>query len=299
MIAFPASLLILNGKSADNLPLRDAIAKLRDEGVEIHVRVTWEKGDAQRYVDEARQLGVETVIAGGGDGTINEVSTALIQSQGDNIPALGILPLGTANDFATSVGIPDDLDKALKLAIAANATAIDMVQVNDKTCFINMATGGFGTRITTETPEKLKAALGGVSYFIHGLMRMDTLKPDVCDIRGEDFHSQGKALVIGIGNGRQAGGGQQLCPTALINDGLLQLRIFTGEELLPGLLSALTQSEDNPNIIEGASSWFDIRAPHEITFNLDGEPLSGQEFHIEILPEALRCRLPPGCPLLR
>ena len=299
MIAFPASLLILNGKSADNLPLRDAIAKLRDEGVEIHVRVTWEKGDAQRYVDEARQLGVETVIAGGGDGTINEVSTALIQSQGDNIPALGILPLGTANDFATSVGIPDDLDKALKLAIAANATAIDMVQVNDKTCFINMATGGFGTRITTETPEKLKAALGGVSYFIHGLMRMDTLKPDICDIRGEDFHWQGKALVIGIGNGRQAGGGQQLCPTALINDGLLQLRIFTGEELLPGLLSALTQSEDNPNIIEGASSWFDIRAPHEITFNLDGEPLSGQEFHIEILPEALRCRLPPGCPLLR
>ena len=299
MIAFPASLLILNGKSADNLPLRDAIAKLRDEDVEIHVRVTWEKGDAQRYVDEARQLGVETVVAGGGDGTINEVSTALIQSQGDNIPALGILPLGTANDFATSVGIPDDLDKALKLAIAANATAIDMVQVNDKTCFINMATGGFGTRITTETPEKLKAALGGVSYFIHGLMRMDTLKPDVCDIRGEDFHWQGKALVIGIGNGRQAGGGQQLCPTALINDGLLQLRIFTGEELLPGLLSALTQSEDNPNIIEGASSWFDIRAPHEITFNLDGEPLSGQEFHIEILPEALRCRLPPGCPLLR
>ena len=299
MIAFPASLLILNGKSADNLPLRDAIAKLRDEGMEIHVRVTWEKGDAQRYVDEARQLGVETVIAGGGDGTINEVSTALIQSQGDNIPALGILPLGTANDFATSVGIPDDLDKALKLAIAANATAIDMVQVNDKTCFINMATGGFGTRITTETPEKLKAALGGVSYFIHGLMRMDTLKPDVCDIRGEDFHWQGKALVIGIGNGRQAGGGQQLCPTALINDGLLQLRIFTGEELLPGLLSALTQSENNPNIIEGASSWFDIRAPHEITFNLDGEPLSGQEFHIEILPEALRCRLPPGCPLLR
>lgn len=261
--------------------------------------MTWEKGDAQRYVDEARQLGVETVIAGGGDGTINEVSTALIQSQGDNIPALGILPLGTANDFATSVGIPDDLDKALKLAIAANATAIDMVQVNDKTCFINMATGDFGTRITTETPEKLKAALGGVSYFIHGLMRMDTLKPDVCDIRGEDFHWQGKALVIGIGNGRQAGGGQQLCPTALINDGLLQLRIFTGEELLPGLLSALTQSEDNPNIIEGASSWFDIRAPHEITFNLDGEPLSGQEFHIEILPEALRCRLPPGCPLLR
>lgn len=119
----------------------------------IHVRVTWEKGDAARYVEEARKFGVATVIAGGGDGTINEVSTALIQCEGDDIPALGILPLGTANDFATSVGIPEALDKALKLAIAGDAIAIDMAQVNKQTCFINMATGGFGTRITTETPE--------------------------------------------------------------------------------------------------------------------------------------------------
>ncbi|MBN6046094.1 lipid kinase YegS [Citrobacter sp. ku-bf4] len=296
---FPSSVLILNGKSADNPVLRDAIGLLRDEGVEIHVRVTWEKGDAGRYVEEARRLGVKTVIAGGGDGTINEVSTALIQCEGPHIPALGILPLGTANDFATSVGIPEELDKALKLAIVGNAIEIDMAQVNDKTCFINMATGGFGTRITTETPEKLKAALGGVSYIIHGLMRMDTLKPDRCEIRGENFHWQGDALVIGIGNGRQAGGGQQLCPNALINDGLLQLRIFTGEEILPALFSTLKPQEENPNIIDGASAWFEIQAPHDITFNLDGEPLSGQEFHIEILPAALRCRLPPDCPLLR
>ena len=274
MAEFPASLLILNGKSTDNLPLREAIMLLREEGMTIHVRVTWEKGDAARFVEEARKLGVATVIAGGGDGTINEVSTALIQCEGDDIPALGILPLGTANDFATSVGIPEALDKALKLAIAGNA-------------------------IATETPEKLKAALGGVSYIIHGLMRMDTLQPDRCEIRGENFHWQGDALVIGIGNGRQAGGGQQLCPNALINDGLLQLRIFTGDEILPALVSTLKSDEDNPNIIEGASSWFDIQAPHEITFNLDGEPLSGQNFHIEILPAALRCRLPPDCPLLR
>ncbi|MEF3927024.1 lipid kinase YegS, partial [Escherichia coli] len=78
-----------------------------------------------------------------------------------------------------------------------------------------------------------------------------------CEIRGENFHWQGDALVIGIGNGRQAGGGQQLCPNALINDGLLQLRIFTGDEILPALVSTLKSDEDNPNIIEGASSWFD------------------------------------------
>lgn len=295
----PGSLLILNGKSAGDETLREAVTLLRNEGMDIQVRVTWEKGDAARYVKEAQQLGVETVIAGGGDGTINEVATALVNCSGDNIPALGILPLGTANDFATSAGIPEALDKALQLAIVGKAAPVDIARVNEETCFINMATGGFGTRITTETPEKLKAALGGVSYLIHGLLRMDKLKADRCEIRGEDFQWQGDALVIGIGNGRQAGGGQQLCPQALINDGLLQLRIFTGEELLPALLTTLTQPEDNPHIIDGKSAWFEISAPHEITFNLDGEPLSGERFRIEIVPNALQCRLPPDCPLLR
>ncbi len=100
-------------------------------------------------------------------------------------------------------------------------------------------------------------------------MRMDTLKPDRCEIRGENFHWQGDALVIGIGNGRQAGGGQQLCPEALINDGLLHLRIFTGEELIPALFSTLANPENSPNIVDGVSSWFEITAPHEMTFNLD------------------------------
>jgi lipid kinase YegS len=299
MAIYPDSLLILNGKSAGNDPLRQAIADLRDEGVVIHVRVTWEKGDAARYIEEACQLGVETVISGGGDGTINEIATALTRLNLAHRLALGILPLGTANDFATSVGIPESLDKALQLAIVGKPTPIDIAQVNDETCFINMATGGFGTRITSETPEKLKAALGGVSYLIHGLMRMDTLKPDRCEINGDNFHWQGDALVIGIGNGRQAGGGQQLCPDALINDGLLQLRIFTGDELLPALFTTLTNPEESPNIIDGQSAWFEIKAPHGMTFNLDGEPLNGDHFRIAVMPGALQCRLPPDCALLR
>ena len=298
MDTLSASLLILNGKGAGNPDLRSAIHDLRAQGAEIHVRVTWEKGDAARYLDEGRRLGVKTVVAGGGDGTINEVATALINAGGDDLPALGILPLGTANDFATSAGIPEEMGKALLLAIAGNTTAVDIARVNDRTCFMNMATGGFGTRITSETPEKLKAALGGVSYLVHGLMRPNTLKADRCEIRGDNFHWQGDALVIGIGNGRQAGGGQQLCPEALIDDGLLHLSIYTADELLPAIINTLTRPEEKTNIVEGVSSWFEVTAPHDMTFNLDGEPESGRRFRMEILPGALRLRLPPGCPLL-
>ncbi|WP_455816338.1 lipid kinase YegS [Pseudomonas cerasi] len=292
------TLAILNGKSAGNEVLREAIATLRDEGFRLEVRVTWEHGDGERYVREAVELQAETVIAAGGDGTINEVATALAGLAPECRPVLGLVPLGTANDFATSAGIPPEMENALRLAIQGKATAIDLARVNDDRYFINMATGGFGTRITTETPEKLKSALGGVSYFIHGLMRMDTLKADSCTLEGPDFHWQGDALVIGIGNGRQAGGGQRLCPTALINDGKLELSIATSQELLPTLVHKLTSNEENPNLITASLPWLTIHAPNEMTFNLDGEPLSGTKFRIEVMPDALECRLPPSCELL-
>lgn len=291
------ALLILNGKGAGNEELREAVGALRKEGIELFVRVTWEYGDALRYVAEAVALGCDTVIAGGGDGTINEVAGALAQLEGPR-PILGIVPLGTANDFATACNIPLAPEQALLLAIKGRAEAIDLAQVNDKHFFINMATGGFGTRITTETPEKLKAALGGVSYFIHGLLRLDTLKADRCEIKGPDFSWEGDALVIGIGNGRQAGGGQQICPEALINDGLLQLRLLTSEELLPSFLRSLLNNEENKNIVSAHLPWLEITAPHDMTFNLDGEPLTGKHFRIEVLPEVIKCRLPPHCELL-
>ena len=78
MATYPDSLLILNGKSAGNDLLRQAITELREDGACIHVRVTFEKGDAARYIDEGIRLGVQTIISGGGDGTINEIAGALM-----------------------------------------------------------------------------------------------------------------------------------------------------------------------------------------------------------------------------
>ncbi|WP_130830769.1 lipid kinase YegS [[Erwinia] mediterraneensis] len=298
MTKHPLTLVILNGKGAGDEALRAAITQLREEGFNIAVRVTWEKNDGLRYVKEAVALHADTVIAGGGDGTVNEIAAALVMQPAERRPVLGILPLGTANDFATSAAIPEDPEAALRLAILGKTTMIDIARVNQDRWFINMATGGFGTRITSETPEKLKSALGGVSYLIHGLTRVDALKPDSCQIEGSGFFWKGDALVIGIGNGRQAGGGQRLCPSALVNDGQLDISIVTAQELLTTLMHSLTSDEENPNIVSTRLQSLSIRSPNEMTFNLDGEPLTGREFQIEVLPAALACRLPPQCPLL-
>jgi lipid kinase YegS len=208
------------------------------------------------------------------------------------------LPLGTANDFATACLIPENPQSALQLALQGRAVPIDFARVNGKRVFINMATGGFGTKITTETPEKLKSVLGGASYFLHGILRMDTLKADFCQISGPNFNWEGKALIVAVGNGRQAGGGQPLCPEARINDGKLELRVLTSDELLPALLESLLKGESNKNVIEASLPWLEISAPHDMTLNLDGEPLSAKQFRIEIEPDTINLRLPPNCPLI-
>ena len=102
--------VILHGKAAGDARVRKAIYALRDDGSRVDVRVTWESGDAERLtaeaVDEARANKIDCIIAGGGDGTINEVFAAAYSAGLPNGCSLGVLPLGTANDFAHSAGVP-------------------------------------------------------------------------------------------------------------------------------------------------------------------------------------------------
>src|SRR3954463_7070921 len=107
--------LILNGKTAANDALKAAVGRQRKAGHRIEVRVTWEKGDAKRFVAEAGM--VDLVIAAGGDGTLNEVVHGLMGLPEGSRPILGIVPLGTANDFAFGCDIPRDPEKALALCM--------------------------------------------------------------------------------------------------------------------------------------------------------------------------------------
>ena len=96
------------------------MAQIRDEGYPLEVRVTWEFGDAARYAAEAMADGIEVVIAGGGDGTVNEVVNGIISTNPSPEIGVAVIPYGTANDFATSCGIPvGDPLAALQLAAEA------------------------------------------------------------------------------------------------------------------------------------------------------------------------------------
>ena len=300
--------LILNGKSAGDDAVREAVQALRDAGVALDVRVTWEGGDAERYVAEAIADGVGTIIAGGGDGTLSEVVTTLAHrgEAADALPVLGLLPLGTANDFATAAGICAAPDVALRLVRDTPAAAIDLLklQANGDTHWVaNLASGGFGTEVTTETHEGLKKWLGGLAYVLTGLYRLGRIEPLRARLHGPDFEWEGEFIALGIGNGRQAGGGQALCPDALIDDGLLDVTIVPPleGELLTTFGTAMTEGKLaalDDVAVRRQLQWIEIDAADALTLNLDGEPVEAGHFRIDCVPKRLRMQLPADCPLL-
>ncbi len=300
--------LILNGKSTGNEDVRDAVRVLRGRGIDLQVRVTWEGGDAERYVADAIEHGVDTIIAAGGDGTLSEVAETLAHrgETADVLPTLGLLPLGTANDFATAAGIPTEPLDALTLIETQPAQPADLLRIDAEGKIwwcANVASGGFGTEVTVETDEGLKKVLGGLAYLVTGISRLGRIEPIQARVRTPDFQWEGGFIALGIGNGRQAGGGQVLCPEAVINDGLLDVTVIpelSGEVI--STFAALVKGGKRGALEQVAersrAPWVEIEAQQPMTLNLDGEPVKARRFRIDCVAGRVRMHLPRDCELL-
>ncbi|MEJ7745306.1 MAG: lipid kinase YegS [Luteimonas sp.] len=300
--------LILNGKSAGDEPLRAAVMAMRDRGIRLSVRVSWEGGDAERYVTEALADGVDTLIAVGGDGTLSDVATTLAHrdESADALPALGLVPLGTANDFACAAEIPMAVLDAFELIHANAAQPIDLLRLdaNDEIHWAaNLASGGFGTQVTVETSDGLKKILGGLAYLITGMSKLGRIDPVQARITGPDFAWEGGFIALGIGNGKLAGGGQALCPDAVIDDGLLDCTIVPGLDGEIGATIGTLITEGKAAALDRVAvrqqlRWVAIDTLEPLTLNLDGEPVESTRFRIDCVPHRVRMHLPAGCPLL-
>jgi lipid kinase YegS len=295
---------VLHGKAAMREDVRGAVRAVREDGSPVDVRVTWEGDDASRFALEAAQAGYEIVVAGGGDGTVNAVVAGLIEGADASraSPSLAVLPLGTANDLARACEIPLDPFAAMRLAVSGPAATIDVGQANGRH-FVNVATGGFGTQVTVATPNELKRVLGGAAYLLTGLTHFSSIRPEHGRLSGPAFAWEGDFLVLAIGNGRQAGGGHQLCPEAMLDDGLLDVRLLPRlpKEEIPDALRILLRDgiqRVRRTLVGARVPWLEIETRESLQINLDGEPLTGTRFRFELLPRRLSMKLPAGCPLV-
>lgn len=296
--------LLLNGKKAGLESVRQAVLEARRQQ-DIEVRVSWEAGDIRRLVIEAISQGCRRIVAGGGDGTLNEVVNALMSVTQSDRPELAILPLGTANDFATSCGISQDPLPALQFAQRGAATTVDCVRANDR-YFLNVASGGFGALVTNNTPVTLKNFLGGGAYTLSGVVQALQFSPFRGRVILPDETFSDEIIVAAVCNGRQAGGGQQLAPKAYINDGLLNLFGISRfqAQALPLVLEELRIADESPNDIAGqyvkrfSVPWIEWDADDMMPVNLDGEPIESKKIKFEVQPRTISLVLADTCPLL-
>ncbi len=215
--------LIIHGARAGRPDVRHLVSWVRDKGHLVEPMVTFEAGEAAALATAAAQRGVDVVAAAGGDGTLNEVVNGL---DGFDVP-LGIIPLGTANDFARQVGIPADADHAMDVILQRKPRRVDTASLNGRR-YLNVSVGGVGAEATAETPAEAKESLGPFAYAISGMRKLGDFRPSVAKFIADGFAYEGEFLMFAVGLTRSTGGGTMVTPMASATDGLLDLCIVEG-----------------------------------------------------------------------
>ncbi|GAB5521423.1 MAG: hypothetical protein RhofKO_36740 [Rhodothermales bacterium] len=173
--------------------------------------------------------GIDTLVIGGGDGTLNEAVNVVMPLPTVERPVLGLLPLGTGNDFARCCDLPlGDVEAAVEHLLSAQPTPVDVMQVNDRYC-INAITGGDLTQVTTAAPDALKQGLGRFVYWWRGLHQTLALNAHQVRFEGPAFEWEGACYAFAINNGCFVSGGIRISNDANPHDGLLRLSIVPEE----------------------------------------------------------------------
>lgn len=282
--------LVIHGARADNPALRHLVQWVRAKGHRVQPRITWEVGDGTEFAREGVAAGADVVVAVGGDGTVNEVLNGLDGSD----TALGIIPLGTANDFARQVGIPADTDHAMDVILQRPPTRIDTAEMNGRR-FLNVSTGGVGAEATAETPADAKESLGPLAYAITGVRKLADLSPQRARFSGEGFEHDGEFLLFAVGNARVTGGGTLFTPRARVRDGLLDLCIIPGMPVaeFTRLILRVKRGEhlSHEGVIYTQLPEIRITSPETLSVNVDGESSTARELVYRARPRDLQVHL--------
>lgn len=280
-------MLIMHGKRADSDALRHLVTWVRGKGHSVDPRVTWERGDGIRFAREGAARGVDAVVAVGGDGIVNEVLNGL---DGSDVP-LGIVPFGTANDFARQVGIPDDPDHAMDVVLRHAPRSIDTAELNGRR-FLNVSSGGVAAEATSETPADAKEQLGPLAYAITGVRKLADLAPRRARITAPGVELDTEFLLFAVGNGRATGGGARITPRALVTDGLLDVCII---EAMPraDFARLLLRVKKGEHLDAGEVRYFQvptvtIAADGPVSVNVDGESSEATTLSYRSRPHDLR-----------
>ena len=235
--------------------------------------------------------GCELVIVGGGDGTLNSAAPGLLDA---SLP-LGILPLGTANDFARTVGLPLNPIEAAKVIVAGHLQPIDLGEVNGH-LFFNVASIGFSAELARGLSAEAKRRWGVLGYGIVAARLLARSRLFTAYIEHDGTIETVRTLQVSVGNGRHYGGGMTVDETATANDGKLDFYSLEVDHwwrllaLLPSLRRGTHGRWDDVRAFRTTEVVVRTSRPRPI--NTDGELTSWTPAHFRIRPAVLRVFTP-------
>lgn len=285
------ALLLVNRNSRQGQErYQEAINCLNRLGLTIITESTEDATELGKFIRHYQEE-IDLVIVGGGDGTLNAAIEAIIETQ---LP-LGILPLGTANDLARTLAIPNSLPEACKIIAAGNLRRIDLGWVNHK-YFFNVASLGLSVNITQQLTKEIKRRWGVFAYAVIALQVIWKSRPFSAEIRINDQSFLVKTVQIAVGNGRYYGGGMAVVHDAAIDDqrlDLYSLEIDHWWQILP-LLPAMRRGRHiqwpNVRALYGQEITVYTRKPHSI--NTDGEITTYTPAIFRVIPQAIAIFVP-------
>ena len=285
------ALLIVNAKSrSGKTALEIATERLRVCGIDpVHRDCGGREELSPLIRDHGRA--VDLVVVGGGDGTLNAAAQGIIEVG----RPMGILPTGTANDLARTLGIPTEIEAAILVIAEGHTRRIDLGQVND-CLFFNVASLGLSTELAQELTRDVKRRFGKLGYALAAMRVLVRARPFRAKIKASGEEVRVLTLQIAVGNGRYYGGGNAVEKTAEIDDGYLDLyslelkRAWKLALMAHSFRSGEHGAWDDVRALR--SREFEIRTSRPRPINADGEIVTQTPARFQILPQAIEVFAP-------
>jgi diacylglycerol kinase (ATP) len=259
----------------------------------VALRITRKAGDAEKWARAAVRTKCDYIVVAGGDGTLNEVVNGSA-TEAKNV-RLGIVPLGTGNDFARTLGLPSSIEHNIDILRSAKTKRIDLVRVKSKRVryFVNVSAGGFSGVVGGKMTPKIKRTWGPLAYMRGAAAALSQLHSYHTRILLDDDEQLSAELYnVVVANGRFVAGGLPIAPDANPSDGFLEVvlipKLCAAEIALLAAEVVLGKHLSSKATIFRRAKKVSVRSRPGMCFNVDGELVGNAPAVFQILPRALK-----------
>ncbi|SEJ37727.1 diacylglycerol/lipid kinase family protein [Paenibacillus polymyxa] len=282
-----------SGKEESLQHVRNVEEILREQGYAVTVEETAQELDATRFCVTACQETYDLVVSLGGDGTLHETINGFMDQ--DHRPKLGVIPLGTVNDFARALQIPLNPELAIRTLTSARVKAVDMGLLNGRMFANVVATGSLAESLSAVSSDD-KSMFGTFAYIKEGMKELINHPAHPLIVRYDDKTWEGESPLFLAALTNSVGGFEKLVPGAAVDDGLLHCFIFKNLNILNTVTASISlflgNLKDHKDVVYFTAKHVSVSSAESVSTNVDGEEGPSLPIEVRILPRHIEVIVP-------